>query len=269
MSVELPFATPDFDRIMRDTGVANSDAIRLIWLMLQDEINRRERFQQTSGGSGGHNLLSTTHPDTDPADPVVGDLIQALGSTPVDPGDYWIEGESELFVELNDDTGSLDYWLAGSGFLQDGFSSSSGSGTKWQRFPIGTINGYVLTVVGGQAAWAASAGGTATTFVGAVDAIFSAVSGNNNDVALGSVLTLPIDPSCCALGTVKITGLQGGTNGRVVHLVNVGASGDFQLMQEDTNSTAANRFKVSRAPMPPGAGCTLIYIGSLSRWMVV
>ena len=150
---EIALATPDFDRILRDTGVANADAIRVIWLLLQDEINRRERLSQTVGGTSGHNLLSTTHPDTIPADPQTGDIIVALGSTPVDSGGYWIDGSQEIFIELNSVTGTVQYWLDGSAFLQTGFSSSSGSGTKWQRMGVEN-EGDVLTIVGGVPAWA-------------------------------------------------------------------------------------------------------------------
>lgn len=154
MAVELPFATPDFDRIRRDAGIETEDAIRLIWLMLQDEINRRERLAASVGGTTGHNLLSATHPDTIPADPVQGDIITALGSTPVDAGKYWLGGSALLFEDLNDDTGGLDFWLDGSGFVMGGFSSSSGSGTKWQRKAIGAA-GLFLGSTGAEVDWLA------------------------------------------------------------------------------------------------------------------
>lgn len=152
MGVELPFATPDFDRIRRDAGIETEDAIRLIWLMLMDEINKRERLAQTVGGTSGHNLLSATHPDTIPDDPIQGDIIVALGSTPVDNGKYWFNGEQVLFEDLNVDTLGLDYWKDGSAFVMGGFGLSSGSGTKWQRKALGAA-GTFLGSTGTEADW--------------------------------------------------------------------------------------------------------------------
>lgn len=149
---EIALATPDFDRILRDTGVANADAIRVIWLLLQDEINRRERLSQTVGGTTGHNLLSPTHPDTIPDDPVQGDIITALGSTPVDEGKYWLEGEQIIFVGLNEDTDEVNYFLDGDAFLMGGFSTLGGTGTKWQRKALGPA-GHFLGSTGTEVDW--------------------------------------------------------------------------------------------------------------------
>lgn len=259
---ELPFATPDFDRILRDTGVANSDAVRLIWLMLQDEINRRERLAQSVGGTTGHNLLSATHPDTIPADPVQGDLIVALGSTPVDAGKYWYRGSRMSFPAVNEDTGSVKYWHRGAAFLQGGFSSSSGSGTKWQRKALGPA-GTVWTSLGTEPDWVEPANNDAT-LIGDVGATYDAFPGNNNNLTLGDVLTLPIDASGHALGTVVITGIQGGVEGRVLLVANVGTDGDFQFAEEDANSDAANRFRVPIAPREPGTVVVCVYING--RW---
>ncbi len=152
MAVELPFATPDFDRIRRDAGTETEDAIRLIWLMLQDEINRRERLAQSVGGTTGHNLLSATHPDTIPADPIIGDIITALGSTPVDNGKYWMDGHPVFFEDLNSDTGGEKYWYDGHFFGRGGFGLTSGSGTKWQRKAIGAA-GLFLGSTGTEVDW--------------------------------------------------------------------------------------------------------------------
>ena len=261
MAVELPYATPDFDRIRRDVGVETEDAIRLIWLMLQDEINRRERLSQTVGGTSGHNLLSPTHPDTIPADPIQGDIIVALGSTPVDNFKYWLDGEAIIFENDNSDTGGLKYWHQGSAFAMGGFGATSGSGTKWQRKALGAA-GTVLTSTGTEADWIAPE--SSNTLVAPVDTTYDAFPGTNNNLALGDVLTLPIDASGHALGTVVITGLQGGEEGRVILLVNVGTDGDFQLAEEDANSDAANRFRVAVAPREPGTVVVLVYVDG--RW---
>lgn len=259
---ELPFATPDFDRILRDTGVANSDAVRLIWLMLQDEINRRERLAQSVGGTTGHNLLSATHPDTIPADPVQGDIIVALGSTPIDNFKYWLDGQAVIFEDLNSDTGGLKFWLDGSAFAQGGFGLGAGSGAKWQRKAIGAA-GAVLTSLGTEPDWVVPTG--VSSFLGAVAPTYTAIPGNNNNVVLGDYNILPIDTDCCAPGGIQITGLTAGEEGEVAFLVNVGtATGDFSLLEEDVNSTAANRFRIQVAPREPGSVVVLIYLNG--RW---
>lgn len=254
-------ATPDFEHIRQETGVDTEDAIRLIWLMLQDEINRRERLAASVGGTTGHNLLSATHPDTVPADPIQGDIIVALGSTPVDNFKYWLDGEAIIFENDNSDTGGLKYWHQGSAFAQGGFGLTSGAGTKWQRKALGAA-GTVLTSTGTDADWIAPE--NANTLVGPIDTTYDAFPGNNNNLALGDVLILPIDASGHALGTVVITGIQGGEEGRVLFLVNVGADGDFQLAQEDVNSDAANRFRNPITPREPGSVVVLVYVDG--RW---
>jgi hypothetical protein len=152
MAVELPFATPAFDAIRLETGVDTEDAIRLIWLMLQDEINKRERLAQTVGGTTGHNLLSPTHPDTIPASPIQGDIITALGSTPVDNGKYWLDGHPVFFEDDNSDTGGAKYWLDGHMFAMGGFGLTVGTGTKWQRKAIGAA-GLFLGSTGTEVEW--------------------------------------------------------------------------------------------------------------------
>jgi hypothetical protein len=64
----------------------------------------------------------------------------------------------------------------------------------------------------------------------------------------------------------NITGLQGGTDGRIIDLVNVG-SFPFVLTDDDVLSTAANRFRLEGpVTVRPDQGISLIYDTVLSRW---
>jgi hypothetical protein len=64
----------------------------------------------------------------------------------------------------------------------------------------------------------------------------------------------------------NITGLVGGVNGRLLIVANVGAF-TITLMNEDTNSTAANRFiGSSNIGIAPNDSVKLWYDGTSSRW---
>jgi hypothetical protein len=67
----------------------------------------------------------------------------------------------------------------------------------------------------------------------------------------------------------NITGLVGGTDGREKRLLNVGAY-NIVLKNEDSSSTAANRFAVGGdITIPPSLGVILQYDGTVSRWRMV
>lgn len=63
---------------------------------------------------------------------------------------------------------------------------------------------------------------------------------------------------------INLTGLQGGKNGRVVKLLNLG-SFTISLVQENSGSQATNRFNFAQ-DLAPGEGCTLQYSQALGRW---
>ncbi|MFZ5733473.1 MAG: DUF2793 domain-containing protein [Pseudomonadota bacterium] len=64
----------------------------------------------------------------------------------------------------------------------------------------------------------------------------------------------------------QITGLAGGGNGRIVHVMNVGAFAAV-LKDENTASLAGNRFAPgSDLTLAPGQGAVLLYDGVSSRW---
>lgn len=72
--------------------------------------------------------------------------------------------------------------------------------------------------------------------------------------------------------TIEITGLAGGTEGRIAILTNAttGTSGEMILLEEESaSSTAANRFTFADGSprfMMPGASIQLIYDATTSRW---
>lgn len=67
-----------------------------------------------------------------------------------------------------------------------------------------------------------------------------------------------------------ITGLAGGADGRILIIHNIG-SFDLALADEDTNSTAANRFTLSRANefLVPDSAIILQYDSTSSRWRAI
>lgn len=64
-----------------------------------------------------------------------------------------------------------------------------------------------------------------------------------------------------------VTGLAGGADGRVAVWMNVGATNNLVLANEDAASTAANRFALGRNRLvPPGGTLALWYDSISSRW---
>lgn len=98
----------------------------------------------------------------------------------------------------------------------------------------------------------------------------SQITANQNDynpasLSTASVLRLSSDASR------DITGLAGGSDGRVIVLLNRGAQ-NIVLKHESVSSTAANRFKFPGSvdmTMIPGASITLIYDATDSRWLAM
>lgn len=83
---------------------------------------------------------------------------------------------------------------------------------------------------------------------------------NPTNLATSTVLRLTSD------ATRTITGLQGGADGRLICLLNVG-SNDIVLANESASSTAGNRFTiVADLTMPPTQSILLIYDSTSSRW---
>jgi hypothetical protein len=106
----------------------------------------------------------------------------------------------------------------------------------------------------------------AITFSG--DITPTQLSANTNDYAptgfsTSNVVRISTDASR------NITGLAGGADGRLIHLLNVG-SFSAVLKDEDANSTAANRFGFGAdQTLATKQGATLIYDATASRWRLV
>lgn len=72
--------------------------------------------------------------------------------------------------------------------------------------------------------------------------------------------------------SMKLTGLAGGTGGRPITIANTSSDYLLWLENENTSSTAANRFRLPRglpAFLMPGDTLDLRYDSTLSRWRVV
>jgi hypothetical protein len=104
-----------------------------------------------------HNLLSTTHPDTTPASPSLGDLVvaQSGAASTSDVGRFWIDGAPFEAVPNGNDVGAEAFWQDG----QAAAGIATTGAVTWQRKPNGT-NGYVLTATPTGIDWQPAAGGS-------------------------------------------------------------------------------------------------------------
>lgn len=101
----------------------------------------------------------------------------------------------------------------------------------------------------------------------------STISGTVNNYAptsLSTAFAIRQDLS----GNVTLNGLTGGTDGRLLLLVNIDAGGFYiDLVHEATGSTAANRFAlpggIDRRLYGEGSSALLRYDGTSSRWRVL
>jgi hypothetical protein len=89
-------------------------------------------------------------------------------------------------------------------------------------------------------------------------------AGGTNDwaPAIAGVTRLEVT----AAGVATVTGLAGGTDGKVIIVTNVGGN-DFTLMAQDPGSVAANRFASNGDTLlQAGWSAQFIYSAALSRW---
>src|SRR5689334_3071411 len=106
------------------------------------------------------------------------------------------------------------------------------------------------------------------TFALSGDISPSQITGNQNDynptgLSTATVLRLNSDASR------NITGLQGGADGRIITIVNIGST-DIVLKNSDSGSSAANRFSLQAdITLAGGDGCILIYDSTSSRWRCI
>lgn len=142
--------SPDFDRIRLGNDRATEDAVRLLWLMVNDLSARLRRVGGGSSEPDEHDLLSTIHTDTIPADPVAGAIILGGGAaSEQDNSKFWGDGESLVPLLTTEPTGGVKFWSDGGAF--EGISEFSG--TFWQRLSPPTVPGAVLTAGATGVSW--------------------------------------------------------------------------------------------------------------------
>jgi len=97
-------------------------------------------------GGGDHALLSEQHTDSDPAEPVRGDIVAATLAG-AGAQQFWLAGEplGELPVSVDGGAGQA-YWSAGEPF------SELSTGVKWRRLGLGQRS-YVLRSNGNEPEW--------------------------------------------------------------------------------------------------------------------
>lgn len=93
---------------------------------------------------GVHNLLSVTHPDTDPNAPLNGSLI--VGKF-LDTQLSWFDGLPCEYVPTAATLGDLGFWFDGLPFV------ALGATVLWRRVPPPTAAGQVLTWNGSDVVW--------------------------------------------------------------------------------------------------------------------
>lgn len=96
------------------------------------------------------------------------------------------------------------------------------------------------------------------------DSVITLVNGANNDVAVGSFVSTIQGPT----GAFNITGIAGGVDGKMIHLLNNVAQ-NMTITNDSSSSLAANRIYTYGTVATTGVGTvTLVYSGPLSRWVV-
>lgn len=127
-----------------------------------------------------------------------------------------------------------------------------------EEFPVvqsGVTRKATIADVAGGAAGAVS-------WTGVGNEAVAAGTTNNWAPTLTDISRLRVTPA----GAAIITGLVGGTDGRIIVITNIGGS-DLELRAQDAGSAAANRFASNGDTLlPSGASALFIYDGALSRW---
>jgi hypothetical protein len=184
-----------------------------------------------------------------------------------------IRAERAVFTGSGNAVSSTD---AGANIRAFRFDVFNPTGTDTARL-TGTTGGMVLTQQGGTTRVEITSTGAAITGDLSTSSNFAVggyiVSGGvitvalnpgaNHDVNIGTAAYVRVNPQGA---TCTITGLTGGVGQRVVRLANIGG-GSFALDAE-TGSIAANRIAASSVTFGQGAGVTLVYDATLTRWVI-
>lgn len=108
----------------------------------------------------------------------------------------------------------------------------------------------------------------ANTFGLPSDIAPTSISASQNDYNPANLSTAAV-LRLTASGAYNITGLQGGTDGRVLTLTNIGTNA-ITLVSESASSTAANRFALAaNIPLSQNQSVVLLYDSTAQRWRVM
>lgn len=179
---------------------------------------------------------------------------------------------------ITDETGSGGALVFATGPTISGIiltGSPTAAGSTWTDLGSVTtidINGGTVdgTVIGGASAAAATVTTLAVTQTLALQGdisptSFSTTQNDYNPTNLSTSAVLRLTATAAS----NITGLQGGADGRIVILHNIG-SFNITLKDEDTGSSAANRFAlVADLLLQPDQVAMLQYDSTSSRWRAI
>lgn len=164
------------------------------------------------------------------------------------------DGSNTMTGQLQGDAGSV-------GSPGYGFDGDSDTGV----YRIGANNAGLSAGGVKQAEWDATGFRPATAFALLGDITPSQITSDQNDynptgLSTASILRLSSDAARA------LTGLQGGSDGRVLHIYNVG-SFNITLTNASASSSAANRFDFGASiVIGAGQGVILYYDSTASRW---
>jgi len=222
---------------------------------------------QTLDSSSIPRVTNATKPATPTANTVVVVTDAANGTTCTTGG-----GTSQNTCQWS---GSAWVVVGGSGV---GSTGAGGSNTQVQFNSTGVLAGsaglaynsgtQVLTVGGNVAGNIVAPLGQFSRFelIGSITpAAFGADQNNYNPTGLSTASTLRLS----SLAPLNITGLAGGSDGRILTLHNIGGS-NWTLVDESASSTDINRFALTgNQTIPPDTSVTIQYDGPSLRWRLL
>lgn len=184
-------------------------------------------------------------------------LFDAIGAAEGGTGDMRVQ----IAKETNDDTASVVFANAFSGRAEFGLTGSDALALKVSPDGSAWADALEFDPATAQASFRSAIALTATLSP-------SELTGDADDYApsgFGDAAVINLS----ATSSIEITGLAGGTDGRVLVLVNVGTQ-SITLKNQASASSAANRFAAEADIMlGADAAALLRYDGGASRWRIL
>lgn len=202
----------------------------------------------STGGSTSFGSQTVTFGGNGTSGPALNITAQSDPSSPSN-GDLWA-----------DSSGYLHWWRGGGGYVLP-------------LIPAGALGtpGYVLKWVTATTPGDSTATDDGSCFKVTKQFQTSAAvknpGGTENDYPVGDL----VNPILAPPADSTITGITGGTSGRVLHLVNAGP-GQVTLTHQDVGSTPGNQFTCPDADgyvLPVGAGVPVQYDATNAYWRVL